>query len=66
MPREEGRTLGKPGKAIVSLENGSPQGEFITAASKPLKLEGRHILSSSTMVWPDNEREAATSYTQKP
>lgn len=57
--------MGKPGKAIVSLENGSPQGEFITAASEPLKLEGRHILSSSTMV-NDNEREATTSYTQKP
>lgn len=42
-PGKEGQGLGKPGKAIVSLENGSPQGDFITAPSKPLNLEGRHM-----------------------
>ena len=42
-PGKEGQGLGKPGKAIVSLENGSPRGDFITAPSKPLNLEGSHM-----------------------
>ena len=42
-PSKEGQGLCEPGKAIVSLENGSPQGNFITAPSKPLNLEGRHM-----------------------
>lgn len=58
-PSKEGQSPGEPGKAIVSLENGSPQGDFITAPSKPLKLEAGTCLRPGTIIWPNNGREAA-------
>lgn len=63
-PSKEGRGLSEPGRAIVSLENGSPQGDFITAPSKPLKLEGGHMPESRTnypaQPWEGSSRSSDT------
>lgn len=58
-PSKEGRGLSEPGRAIVSPENGSPQGDFIAAPSKPLKLEGSTCLSPGPIIRPNRGREAA-------